>query len=252
MESQFCFYVGIDWATQNHEICLIDADGKTIKQKTIEHSGSGIAQLIDWLEQICGGDRKVWLWALRSRMGQFWRALARKSLQFSLSILKQLDRFRDRYSLSGAKDDSRDAFVLAASLRTDRSCFHRVCIDDPRIIRLRELSRFDDDLDREMTRLTNQLREQLIRYYPQMLHLGSVVDDPWIWDLLELVPTPQQGHNLTRARAEAMLCGHRIRRINSADIIEKLGVAHNFDWLRAQWKLLASCGSPKFRPLLRH
>jgi len=52
MEGEFCFYVGIDWASQNHEICLIDADGKTIKQKTIEHSVSGIAQLIDWLEQI--------------------------------------------------------------------------------------------------------------------------------------------------------------------------------------------------------
>jgi hypothetical protein len=31
---------------------------------------------------------------------------------------KQLDRFRDRYSMSGAKDDRRDAFVLADSLRT--------------------------------------------------------------------------------------------------------------------------------------
>jgi hypothetical protein len=28
---------------------------------------------------------------------------------------KQLDRFRDRYSMSGAKDDRRDAFVLADS-----------------------------------------------------------------------------------------------------------------------------------------
>jgi hypothetical protein len=32
---------------------------------------------------------------------------------------KQLDRFRDRYSPAGAKDDRRDAFVLADSLRTD-------------------------------------------------------------------------------------------------------------------------------------
>jgi transposase len=87
------------------------------------------------------------------------------------------------------------------------------------------LSRFDDDLDREMTRLTNQLREQLTRYYPQMLHLGSVVDDPWIWDLLELAPTPQQGRDLTAARAEAVLRGHRIRRISSSDIMEQLGVA---------------------------
>ena len=73
MEGQFCFYVGIDWATQNHEICLIDADGKTIKQKTIEHSGSGIAQLMSGLSKFAAVTGNVWLWALRSRMGQLWR-----------------------------------------------------------------------------------------------------------------------------------------------------------------------------------
>lgn len=225
MESHFCFYVGIDWATQNHEICLIDTDGKTIKQKTIEHSGSGIAQLIDWLEQICGGDRKCVAVGIEIPHGAIVESLSEKEFAVFSINPKQLDRFRDRHSVSGAKDDSRDAFVLAASLRTDQSCFHRVCIDDPRIIRLRELSRFDDDLDREMTRLTNQLREQLTRYYPQVLHLGSVVDNPWLWDLLELAPTPQQGHDLTAARAEALLRGHRIRRVSSADIMEQLGVA---------------------------
>jgi len=39
-------------------------------------------------------------------------------------IPKQLDRFRDRHSPAGAKDDGRDAFVLADSLRTDPSSFH--------------------------------------------------------------------------------------------------------------------------------
>jgi hypothetical protein len=32
---------------------------------------------------------------------------------------KQMDRFRDRHSVAGAKDDSRDALVIADSLRTD-------------------------------------------------------------------------------------------------------------------------------------
>ena len=44
---------------------------------------------------------------------------------------KQLDRFRDRYSPAGAKDDRRDAFVLADSLRTDPHCFHAVRLDEP-------------------------------------------------------------------------------------------------------------------------
>ena len=35
---------------------------------------------------------------------------------------KQLDRFRDRFSPAGAKDDSRDAEVLADALRPSWSC----------------------------------------------------------------------------------------------------------------------------------
>ena len=39
---------------------------------------------------------------------------------------KQLDRFRDRLSPAGAKDDRRDARVLASALRTDAHCFRRL------------------------------------------------------------------------------------------------------------------------------
>jgi len=38
---------------------------------------------------------------------------------------KQPDRFRDRHAVAGAKDDSRDAFVLGDFLRTDLPCFRR-------------------------------------------------------------------------------------------------------------------------------
>jgi hypothetical protein len=75
---------------------------------------------------------------------------------------KQLDRFRDRYSMSGAKDDRRDAFVLGDSLRTDQPCFRRVRLDDPLVIRLRELSRVDEDLQGEGNQLADHLREHVV------------------------------------------------------------------------------------------
>jgi Transposase len=59
---------------------------------------------------------------------------------------KQLDRFRDRYTVAGAKDDSRDAFVLGDSLRTDQACFHRVQLASAQMLRLRELSRIQEEL----------------------------------------------------------------------------------------------------------
>jgi hypothetical protein len=42
---------------------------------------------------------------------------------------KQLDRFRDRFTVAGAKDDRRDAHVMADSLRTDRHAFRRLVTD---------------------------------------------------------------------------------------------------------------------------
>ncbi|MDX8450813.1 IS110 family transposase [Mesorhizobium captivum] len=38
---------------------------------------------------------------------------------------KEMDRFRDRFTLAGAKDDSRDAEVMASALRTDPRCCSR-------------------------------------------------------------------------------------------------------------------------------
>jgi Transposase len=36
---------------------------------------------------------------------------------------KLVDRFRDRSTVPGAKDDSRDCDVMASALRTDMHCF---------------------------------------------------------------------------------------------------------------------------------
>ena len=76
---------------------------------------------------------------------------------------KQLDRFRDRFTVAGAKDDRRDAHVMADSLRTDRHAFRRLSNDEPVIVKLREWSRMTDDLQQERARLASRMREQLWR-----------------------------------------------------------------------------------------
>ncbi len=57
----------------------------------------------------------------------------------------------------------------------------------PEIIRLRELSRFEEELKTELTRITNRLWQQLPRYYPQMLTVSPPADDRFVWDLLSKV-----------------------------------------------------------------
>ncbi len=82
-----------------------------------------------------------------------------------------------------AKDDSRDAEVMASALRTDPRCFRQLANLDPTVIELREWSRIADDLSAERNRLTNRMREQLWRYYPAMLELESDLAAAWLLEL---------------------------------------------------------------------
>jgi len=131
---------------------------------------------------------------------------------------KQLDRFRDRYSPAGAKDDRRDAFVLADWLRTDPHCFHAGRLDEPAIIRLRDVSRLEDDIRDEQRRLNNQLREQWHRFFLQLLTLCPSTDEPWVWDLFEAAPTPALAGRLSEKKTTKILVRHRIRRIGIREV----------------------------------
>src|SRR2546428_2047797 len=72
------------------------------------------------------------------------------------------------------------------------------------------------------SRLTNRLREQLHRYYPQLLHLVPAADEPWLWTLLERAPTPSIAQHLPRATVRTILSRHRIRRVDTDAVLATL------------------------------
>lgn len=218
--TDYDYFVGIDWATAAHEICLLDLDREILARRSVQHSGAGIAQFGDWLlketEQPC----RVAI-GIEIPRGAIVETLVERGFHVYSINPKQLDRFRDRHTVAGAKDDRLDSFVLADSLRTDRPAFHRVRIDDPTIARIRELSRVDHDLGDEMTGLTNRLRAQLHRFFPQILELCPA-DEPWLWALLEIAPMPHIAAKLSPKRIETILKKHRVRRLSAEDVIAKL------------------------------
>ena len=222
MDVEFASYVGVDWATQIHRVCVMDAQGKILLEQALKHSGDAIRNFLQALELMTRGEVQRVAVGIEVPRGPLVEVfLERNYAVFSINP-KQLDRFRDRHSVAGAKDDRRDAFVAADSLRTDRPCFRRLALDPPAIIRLRELSRTEEDLTGDLRRTVNQLYQLLLRYYPQLLQLASVPDEPWLWALLELAPTPQRGAKLTMARLKQLLAKHRIRRWSAEQVREIL------------------------------
>jgi transposase len=215
-------YVGIDWATQAHEMCVIDPDRQVLEQRSFQHAGSAIAQCVEWLTRISEGDPSGTAVAIETPRGAIVEVLVERGFHvFSLNP-KQLDRFRDRHTVAGAKDDRRDAFVLADSLRTDQPCFRRVVLDDPLVIQIRELSRMDEDLREEEGRLHNRLREQIHRFFPQLLKFSPAADDPWLWAFLELVRTPAAAARLHEGTVEKFLRSHRVRRFSAKELAAEL------------------------------
>jgi hypothetical protein len=131
-----------------------------------------------------------------------------------------MDRFRDRFSMAGAKDDSRDAEVMASSLRTDAKCFRRLATNDPIIIELREWSRIAEELGVERNRLANRLREQLWRYFPAVLQLETDLSAEWLLEFLVLAPTPAKAARLRESTVAKLLKERRIRRLDALSVLK--------------------------------
>ena len=112
--------------------------------------------------------------------------------------------------------------MLADSLRTDQRCFRRLSADHPAIVRIRELSRTEDQVGVDLRRTVNQLYQLLLRYYPQLLQICPTPDEPWIWALLEVAPTPERAGKLKVQRIRQLLAKHRIRRWSAEKVAEIL------------------------------
>jgi transposase len=220
METPYQWFVGIDWATQQHEVAILDPMRHVHDTFQVPHTTDGIAALLARLRSY--GDPATVAIGIELVRGQLIEALVERAYPVYAINPKQSDRFRDRHSVAGAKDDRLDAFVLADSLRTDRPCFHRVQPDEAAVLLLREWSRMEDELREEQSRLTNRLREQLYRYCPQWLTLCPAADEPWFWALLHVAPTPEAARRLRRPRVAACLQAHRIRRLSADSVVEVL------------------------------
>ena len=221
-EQKQCF-AGVDWASETHHVFLTDNDGRKIAEKVFKHGGEGLAAMAAWLMAMSNADEAGHIRvAIEVPHGPVVETLIERGFKVHAINPKQMDRFRDRFTLAGAKDDSRDAEVMASALRTDPRCFRLLAIADPIVIELREWSRMTEDLGAERNRLTNRMRELLWRYYPALLTLENDLGAEWLLDLWETVPTPAKAARVRETTIARLLKRHRIRRFDAAHIIAVL------------------------------
>jgi hypothetical protein len=222
MSEMFDWYVGIDWASEVHQVCLVDDRGVVRGERAVRHSGEELAALAAWLIATTGAAPERIAVGIELPHGPVVESLMERGFAVHAINPKQLDRFRDRFSVSGAKDDRRDARVLGDSLRTDTRCFRRLKPDEPRLIELREWLRMAEECKHERIRLTNRMREQLWRYYPQILELSDDLSAAWFLDLWALAPTPAKALRVRESTIAKLLRKHRVRRFDAAEVMRRL------------------------------
>ena len=123
---KLAWFAGVDWGSEKHQVCVLDAAGKVLGEREFEHSGTGLSQMASWVLSLATGDAGEVGVAVETPRGPVVESLMERGFAVHSINPKQLDRFRDRLSPAGAKDDRPDARVLASALRTDPHFPHSV------------------------------------------------------------------------------------------------------------------------------
>jgi hypothetical protein len=98
---------GIDWASTDHAVAIIDPDGVTLLRLSVEHTSVGLRSLVKKLRS-ADVDTVV----IERPDGPVVDALLEAGLTVFFIAPNQLKNLRSRYGSAGNKDDRCDAYVL--------------------------------------------------------------------------------------------------------------------------------------------
>jgi transposase len=191
---------GIDWASADHAVCVVDLAGRVKDQFTAAHDRAGIAGLIARLGKAGAGEV-----AIERGEGVLAGALLAAGLTVVVIGSRQVKNLRSRYGASGAKDDRFDAFVLADTLRTDRARLRPLVPDSAATAALRAAVRARKDLIAHRVGACNQLRAHLQEAFHGAAGLFSRLDSPVSLAFLAAFPSRQAAAALDEQAIAAWL-----------------------------------------------
>lgn len=200
-------FVGLDWGSANHAVCVVDSKGAVVARFEAEHTASGLAKLVEKLERFgASADLPV---AIERPNGLLVDTLVRAGHPIIPIHPNVLNACRPRYRAARTKSDPGDAYILADVLRTDGHRFERLRPDSDASRSLQALVRTRDDLVGERVRTLNRLRALLDSFWPGACAIFAELDSKICLAFLNRFPTPGSAKRLTEKQLEAFLKSHR-------------------------------------------
>ncbi|MGH2974374.1 MAG: IS110 family transposase [Solirubrobacterales bacterium] len=196
-------FAGIDWASEEHALCVVDKAGRRLRERLVDHDEVGITGLCRQL--IALGVARV---AIERPDG----ILVERLLEAGLTVIavhpNQAKAARERYSVARGKSDAFDAFVLAELARTDAHRLRAIRPDGDETKALKALTRARENLVGVRVELANQLRAQLQAFWPGALVFADV-DSAISLAFLARYPSPADARGLGPKRLAGFLARHR-------------------------------------------
>ena len=197
---------GIDWGSQQHAVCVLDATGTVLSQFTVSHTATGLKELTQRLAR--WGPSNQLRVALERPSGLLVETLVAAGHPVVPIHPNAVKASRPRYRAAGGKSDPGDAYLLADLLRTDGHRFPPLRPASDEIKALRALVRGRDDLVAERCALANQLRTLLEGFWPGAAAVFADVDSPIALTFLDRYPTPESATRLGDKRLATFLAQH--------------------------------------------
>ncbi len=201
-------WVGLDWADQQHAICLQAVGSERIEACAVEQKPEAL---------------HAWVAQLRARFPQGRIALAleqsRGAVIYALMNYdflwlypvppKGLARYRQAFFTSGAKCDGGDAALLLEMVRDHRDRLRAWQPDDALTRQLRLLVEHRRGMVADRTRLTNRLGALLKTYFPQALEWAGELREAAACEFLGTWPSLEAWQAAGRSTQRKFYRRHR-------------------------------------------
>ncbi|WP_338939212.1 IS110 family transposase [Fusobacterium nucleatum] len=185
------YYIGIDIAKRNHEVSIIDADGKILsKSISIANSQKGLDTFNNYLSSFNVTSENSII-GMEST-GHYWLNLYSSlvNLNFNVFVINpiQTDAFRKMY-IRKTKNDSKDSYIIAQIMRFGE--FSSSSISDENIFAIRQLSRYRSSLVDECSNWKRKVITILDQVFPEYSDLFSDTFGVTSKEVLSKYPLPE-------------------------------------------------------------
>jgi hypothetical protein len=211
--------VGDDWASDHHDVELMDEAGRVLASARVPEGADGMARLHALVGGQLGEDADPDVVEVRVGIetghGLWVAALVAAGYRVYAVNPVQAAAYRQRHRVSGAKGDKTDAHLLADIVRTDAHQLRPVAADSGQVAAVKVVARLHKTLIWERTRQVARLEAQLREFFPAALAAYGPLglDSSDVLGLLAKAPDPASAARLTTAQVDAALQrGHRHHR----------------------------------------